>query len=152
MFDSGHRALRKGRCSQPGGIYLVTFTTADRKPLFRDTRLAMAACRGLAPGTHAEGANPVCWVLMPDHFHALVQLGGATSLPRWVQRLKALATMECHRDGGAPVRVWSRAFHDHALRQEEDVSATARYVLANPIRAGLVDDVLSWPYWDANWL
>jgi REP element-mobilizing transposase RayT len=112
----------------------------------------MAACRGLSSGTCADGANPICWVLMPDHFHALVQLGDATSLARWVQRLKALATMECHRVEGATARVWSRAFHDHALRQEEDVLGTARYVLNNPVRAGLVDDLMRYPYWDANWL
>jgi hypothetical protein len=36
--------------------------------------------------------------------------------------------------------------------REEDVSATARYVLNNPIRAGLVEDLMCYPYWDASWL
>ena len=112
----------------------------------------MHACRGLSSGARADGANPICWTLMPDHFHALVQLGGATSLTRWVQRLKALATMECHRVAGAPKNIWSRAFHDYALRAEEDIRATARYVLNNPIRAGLVGDLMCYPYWDASWL
>lgn len=89
---------------------------------------------------------------MPDHFHGLVQLGETTSLTRWVQRLKALATMECHRAMPKSDRIWAKAFHDHALRQEEDVQKTARYILNNPIRAGLIDDLMLYPYWDANWL
>ncbi|HXS73793.1 MAG TPA: transposase [Rhodanobacteraceae bacterium] len=128
MFEPGHRALRKGRACQPGGIYLITFTTAGRNPLFRDSALAMVACGALDSASNAEDAASVCWVLMPDHFHALVQLGEATSLTRWVQRLKALATRECHRAIPASDRIWSKAFHDHALREEEDVLATARYV------------------------
>jgi len=28
----------------------------------------------------------------------------------------------------------------------------ARYIVANPIRAGLVDNIGQYPYWDAVWL
>lgn len=51
-----------------------------------------------------------------------------------------------------PVPVWSRAFHDHAVRREEDLDAMARYVIGNPVRAGLAADVMGYPYWDAAWL
>jgi len=30
--------------------------------------------------------------------------------------------------------------------------AVARYVVANPVRAGLADSVLAYPYWNAVWL
>lgn len=50
------------------------------------------------------------------------------------------------------MRVWQRGFHDRALRQEEDLIATARYVVANPLRAGLVDRIGDYPWWDAVWL
>jgi hypothetical protein len=85
---------------------------------------------------------------MPDHFHALVQLGEATSLTRWVQRLKALATMECHRVAGAPKNIWSRAFHDYGKKTYR----LGALCLDNPIRAGLVEDLMCYPYWDASWL
>ena len=43
-------------------------------------------------------------------------------------------------------------YHDHALRQEEDLRAVARYIIANPVRAGLVERIGDYPHWDAAWL
>jgi REP element-mobilizing transposase RayT len=48
--------------------------------------------------------------------------------------------------------VWSKAFHDHALRKEEDIVATARYIVSNPIRAGLVAHIGEYSLWDAVWI
>ena len=41
----GHRALRKGRYSQPNGIYLVTTVTEQRIPWFQVHRCQPATCR-----------------------------------------------------------------------------------------------------------
>ena len=48
--------------------------------------------------------------------------------------------------------VWQPGFHDHAVRSGEDVVAIARYVVANPLRAGLVRSVGDYPFWNAKWL
>ena len=48
--------------------------------------------------------------------------------------------------------VWMPGFHDHALRHERDILPSARYIVANPLRAGLVDRLGRYPYWDAVWL
>ena len=42
--------------------------------------------------------------------------------------------------------------YDHALRKDEDVKKIARYIIANPLRAGLVEKIEDYPYWDAVWL
>jgi REP element-mobilizing transposase RayT len=49
-------------------------------------------------------------------------------------------------------RLWQPGYHDHALRREEDLVATARYLVANPLRAGLVQHIGDYPLWDAVWL
>ncbi len=48
--------------------------------------------------------------------------------------------------------MWQKGFHDHAIREEEDLRAVARYVVANPVRAGLVQSVRDYPHWDARWV
>jgi hypothetical protein len=48
--------------------------------------------------------------------------------------------------------LWQRAFYDHALRKDEDVRQIARYIIANPLRRGLVKDVGDYLLWDAAWL
>ena len=147
----GHGSLRKGRHSQPGGIYLVTFTTAARRRLFADFDVACAASRTFESSATAEVAALLCWVLMPDHFHGLLRLDGARSLSQAVQRLKSRSSFACGSAGTAPP-VWARAFHDHALRRDEDVLETARYIIANPIRAGMVERAFEYPFWNAIWL
>ncbi|GGY09626.1 hypothetical protein GCM10007160_41190 [Litchfieldella qijiaojingensis] len=48
--------------------------------------------------------------------------------------------------------IWQRGYHDRAIRDEEDIRAVARYIVANPLRAGLVNDIGQYPLWDAKWL
>jgi REP element-mobilizing transposase RayT len=96
----------------------------------------------------SEDADLLCWVLMPDHFHGLIKLHGERTLSRCVHRLKSQST----RASGDAGQIWARAYHDHAVRKEEDVHALARYVIANPVRAGLVESVLEYPFWNAGWL
>jgi len=38
------------------------------------------------------------------------------------------------------------------LRNDEDLLDVARYVVANPVRAGLVPRVGDYPFWNAVWL
>ncbi|MBS0381161.1 MAG: transposase [Proteobacteria bacterium] len=150
--SQGHKALRKGRGSERGRIYHVTFATVNRTPWFHDPATAMAACRTFAPSIAAADAEWMCWVLMPDHFHGLLRLHGSQDLSRCVQRLKGRATVACHAALGRQAAIWARGFHDHAMRRDEDVWAAARYIVANPERAGLVADAMQYPYWNAEWL
>jgi hypothetical protein len=48
--------------------------------------------------------------------------------------------------------VWQTGYHDHALRREEDIVQVSRYVVANPLRAGLVELLGDYPLWDAAFL
>jgi putative transposase len=69
-----------------------------------------------------------------------------------VQVFKNLSARRLNALRGTSGPVWQAGFHDHALRAEEDVVAVARYVVANPVRAGLVPRVGEYGLWDAKWL
>ncbi len=42
--------------------------------------------------------------------------------------------------------LWQKGLFDRALRREEDLKAMARYIVANPLRAGLVEHIGQYPY------
>ena len=147
----GHKALRHGRTSECGRIYHVTFATAGRHRWFHAPALARAACRTFLPSAEAAETRLLCWVLMPDHFHGLIQPLGSQSLSRCVQRLNGQATLAC-REVYDRAEIWSRGFHGHAMRKDEDMLATARYIVANPVRACLAPSAMQYPYWNAIWL
>jgi putative transposase len=148
----GYRALRCGRASLDGQIYLVTFTTFDRRRWFIDHEAARSACRALTDDRLWERSTLLAWVLMPDHWHGIVELGGGESLGRLMNRLKSNVARRLRLEVEGLGRVWADGFHDHAVRKEDDVVELARYVVLNPFRAGLVRRIFDYPYWDAVWL
>lgn len=94
----------------------------------------------------------LAWVLMPDHIHWLLQLGERDALPTVVARLKSATARATNRMMSRSGAVWARAYHDHALRREEDLLTAARYIVANPLRAGLAKRIGDYPFWNAVWL
>lgn len=152
LQHSGHRALRKGRISIANGVYLVTVTTLERRKLFADFG-AGCAVAGCFEDAHLLGdAKMLAWVLMPDHVHWLLQLGEQDELSVVVSRLKSASARHANRALCRTGAVWAKAFHDHALRGEDDLQDTARYVVANPLRAGLAARLGNYPFWNAVWL
>ncbi|MDQ7996226.1 MAG: transposase [Luteibacter sp.] len=150
-ISSGHSALRIGRFSEAGRIHLVTAVVWNRAPLFRDHVTARMAARAIHSPTTWLNAECLAWVLMPDHWHGIIQLGEDADLSKTIGKMKSRVTRAL-RKTGRESPVWQRAFHDRALRKEDDLKAMARYVVANPIRAGLVRRVGDYPYWDAIWV
>ena len=129
----------------------MTFTTADRIPWFQVFEFAAIMCRCLEDEVCLLDASSLCWVVMPDHLHLLLQLAEA-DLGRVVRQLKARSALRLNHEIGRKGRFWTPAFHDHRLRQEEDLRGVARYIVANPLRAGLVSRVGDYPFWNAAWL
>jgi len=147
----GCRALRKGRVSQRGGIYFITAVTDQRIPWFQDFSLARLMCRNLHHPAPLVDATNLCSVVMPDHIHMLLQLGD-TPLQRVINRLKSRSAVILNREIGRAGRFWAPGYYDHALRAEEGLKDIARYIVANPLRAGLVRRIGDYPYWNAVWL
>lgn len=69
-----------------------------------------------------------------------------------MQRIKGRSAISINRVFGNHGQLWQKGFHDRAIRKEEDLQTIARYVVANPLRANLVDKIGDYPLWDAIWL
>ncbi|ROH93218.1 transposase [Stagnimonas aquatica] len=151
-MESGQRALRRGRHSQAGQVYLLTAVTLQRQPWFRDDAAARAAARSFGSQASLGDARLLAWVLMPDHAHWLLELGERDALAQVVRRIKSFSARSANAALQRLGPVWSEAYHDHALRREEDLRAVARYIVMNPLRAGLVQRLGDYPYWNAIWL
>ncbi|GAB4292962.1 MAG: transposase [Thiohalomonadaceae bacterium] len=145
-------ALRRGRHSEPGRIYHVITATQARQPLFTDLTLGRIAISQMKAEQSAGHVVSLAWVLMPDHLHWLFTLTGKVSLDAVMQRFKGRAARAINMQRNSRSMVWQRAYYDHALRDDEDVRVIARYIVANPLRAGLVRSLGDYPLWDAIWL
>lgn len=112
---------------------------------------ARVACQIIHSNSTWGDTRLLAWVLMPDHWHGLLQLRDEP-LARVMNRFKGNVTRALHASCLMDQRIWDRGFHDHALRADEDVRQAARYIVANPIRAGFAQSALDYPYWNAVWL
>jgi REP element-mobilizing transposase RayT len=147
----GYQALRRGRASERGQIYLTTFTTHHRRPLFENATFASIACRLLVEAMAPLDSRLLAWVLMPDHWHGLIELGGNERLSDVVRRIKSDSSRRLAVGMHPGARIWAEGFHDRALRHDENVVVAARYLVLNPFRAGLVRRIADYPFWDAVW-
>lgn len=146
-------ALRKGRVSIQNQCYLVTTVTRARRPVFRDLSHGRIVVQALRYAALNGTAQTIAFVVMPDHLHWLFSLSAEIELSTIVSRMKRHTARRINRvSGTAGACLWQRGFHDHALRYDEDIRAVARYIVANPLRAGLVKCVGDYPLWDAEWL
>lgn len=149
--SSGYKTLRKGRWSVPGQIYLVTTICANRHPCFKCAKKSNVVSAKLMESGLWGDSRLLCWVLMPDHMHALIELGQERTLSALMQRVKAVSALAVQRSGGISGQFWMPGFHDRALRAEESVREAAAYILHNPVRAGLVAAPREYPYLWAVW-
>ncbi len=77
---------------------------------------------------------------MPDHLHALL------SFPPSSCRFQTIISNWKRWTATDLGIVWQRDFFEHRLRADESRKEKADYILANPVRAGLVQEAKEWPY------
>jgi REP element-mobilizing transposase RayT len=149
-LSASHR-LRIGRYAEQNRIYLLTANTHKREPVFRDFTLGRMVVHQFQQAQDQGFADSLAWVVMPDHFHWLVQLQKG-SLGELMCQTKSLSARTVNAAAGRTGSLWQQGYHDHSLRQEESLVRVARYVVANPLRAGLVKRLGDYPLWDAIWI
>lgn len=144
--------LRKGRLSIPGQIYFITTVTSHRQPFFHCFQTGRLVISEMRRVENQNRLSSLAWVLMPDHLHWLFALRDGNDLSKTIKTFKAASARHANEFLGRNGALWQRAFYDHALRQDEDIKHIARYIIANPLRAGLVKNIGDYPLWDAVWL
>jgi len=143
--------LRKGRFSEAGRPYLITTVTHDRRPLFCDWRVGRLLVAELRAATENRHAETMAWVVMPNHLHWLMA-PDSEPVDAVIRRVKSHSARTINQHMGTTGPLWQKGYHDHALRKDEDIRAVARYIIANPLRAGIVTQIGDYPLWDATWL
>jgi putative transposase len=125
--------------------YSLTFCTNGREQHFTAaTAVDLARKHILRAATETQFVI-IVYCFMPDHLHLLVE--GQTESSdgkRFIARAKQYSAFyfkQAYRKA-----LWQRYGYEHVLRDDEVTSVVARYILENPIRAGLVQRVEDYPF------
>ena len=119
--------------------YFVTLCTADRHPLFLESRIAKTLEEEME-FRRAKEIRLFCYCIMPDHLHMLFSLADyPKTLQDWVsafKRFTAKRIFELYE-----VRpLWQKNFYERIVRKEESIPDIAAYILHNPVRKGIVSN------------
>ena len=148
--QNGSKLLRKGRASLKNQHYLITTTVFERKPVFIQAKAAEIVLNSLHWCEKRGKIVLDAAVVMPDHLHFVMSLRSG-SLAQLMQSLKGYTAYKINELLIKKGAFWQQHYHDHAVRQEEDLNAVVLYTLNNPVRAGLVADFHDFPFWYCRW-
>ena len=166
---SGYKTYRKRRSLRLRGFdyrtprpYHLTWGTVHRKAALNNRELVVSLIESLEAEANDAGILVYAYCFMPEHVHLLLSPEGMSpegmppegvpsergkDVVQFVQAYKSRTTQLFWRMGNRG-KLWQHGFYDHILRQEENIKQVARYILDNPVRRGLVDGFLEYPFRD----
>jgi len=80
-----------------------------------------------------------CFVVMPNHVHALFRLAPGIPLSDVLQSWKSFTAKEINKHTGSSGTVWQRDYFDRIIRDRDHEENVIRYIEKNPERARLGD-------------
>jgi putative transposase len=129
--------------------YFLTIATYRRVHRFTDSSVVELAVSQFLRVATDERVELLAYCLMPDHVHLLVSArSAATDLQRFVRLAKQRSGYLFLRLRGQ--RLWQESYYERVLRRTDDLAAVIAYIVANAVRAGLVDEPVRYPYWGSQ--
>ena len=117
--------------------FFWTICTYMRRPYFETAAVVGPVQSHFFQATESADVAILAYCFMPDHLHLSLQGRANASKVEWsVIRAKQLSGYWFQRHHGG--RLWQKSSWDRLLRPEEDPAGVIRYIVANPVRAGLV--------------
>jgi len=84
--------------------------------------------------------------IMPNHVHMVFSTD--RPLPELLRSLKGYTSRRANRILNRKGRFWQEEGYDHVVRGEEELERILRYVVNNPVKAGLVERPEQWMWTD----
>ncbi|XAM00891.1 transposase [Phycisphaeraceae bacterium D3-23] len=100
---------------------------------------------------HIDSGDPKFYrlwaaVVMPDHVHLLLRLNPGVALPRVMKGIKGVSAKRVNDLRQTHGSLWQDESYDRIMRDTDEGMEKAEYLLANPVRAGLVEAGGSYPF------
>jgi putative transposase len=134
----------------PDGIYHVTARGVNRSAIFVDDEDRVLFLRLLAESAASFAWRCHVFCLMSNHYHLVVETL-RDRLSAGLQRLNGVYAQRFNLRHKRTGHLFGDRFHAWLLDDEDHFRETCRYVLRNPVRAGLCRTASEWP-WSARTL
>lgn len=152
-------ARLKGYDYSQNGMYFVTICTKDHKEFFGEVIGGEMKLNVIGNIVEKEWLQtPIIrpyifldkWVIMPNHFHGIIEINNSVETPRWgvlkpnetphrgvstlgsiINQIKSVCTKKIQKAGYSDF-AWQSRFYDHIIRDEESLNKIREYIRINP--------------------
>ena len=136
---------RQLRCELPDGVFHVTTLGVDETGIYRDDvdRVAFLRLLKLCVERFEWLVHVFC--LMTTHYHLIVETT-TEELSRGLHLLNGAHALRFNKRHGRKGHLFGDRFASWVIEGDEYFEAACRYVLENPVRAGLCERPSEWPW------
>ncbi len=125
--------------------YSLTFCTDWKRHLFVTPAAVELVLSQFLRVADKERFSILAYCFMPDHVHLLIEgLRDDSNARKFIVKSKQCSAHAHAKEFGT--RLWQPWGYEHVLRDDESAVTTARYILENPVRAGLAKAVTEYPF------
>jgi REP element-mobilizing transposase RayT len=144
--EKGSKELRKGRFSTTELPYFITICSYKKAKITSEEifKASRKAFNWLKENNYIQ---LICFVVMPDHLHAVFQLTGEKSLSEVISNFKISVYKQVKHIHD---KLWQKDFFDHRIRKNEQLFQIIFYCYNNPYKAGIISQEEDYPYWYCN--
>jgi len=119
--------------------------TFERRAYFTDNRTVDVIRAELLRTASAYDVEVIAYCFMPDHLHVVIE--GMTENADLLKFTAMFRQRSGHQYRSVHGEyLWQEGYVDRFLREDEATLDVVRYVVANPLRAGLCRDVREYPF------
>ncbi len=133
------------RLEHPGALWHVTCRGNERRSIFRDDRDRKVFLSLLAEAISLFGWRLHAYVLMGNHYHLLLETP-EPNLSRGMHRLNSIYSQLFNKRHDRVGHLLQGRFHAILIEKERHLLELVRYLVLNPVRAGLVENAREWPW------
>lgn len=130
-------------------IFFVTVNLRRRSKVFAPAEYPLIA-EVLDEARRRLGFLLCGYVLMPDHWHALIWTGYPLTVSQVIHDVKKVSARRLQRRRGADGPFWQHQFWDRFVRHEKEFCDRLQYMHLNPVRKGLVAEPGGWRWSSYN--
>jgi putative transposase len=122
---------------EPSAAYFITSVTYNRQPFFQDHTASRLLLITLQYYKYYLDYRLYAFVIMPDHFHMLLQPAHEYPLPTIMNKVKGNFSNKYNRLKGRQGTVWQAGYYDEGIRDYQGLIKRIEYIHNNPVRAQL---------------
>ena len=143
MSDPHSKNLRLHRLSNVSSNFFVTKSLRPKKPVL-NSELRQVIVDAFAFALQSKRIYLRAFVVMPDHWHALIGLREPWTLPKFMHSLMSHVGANTSTHLTKHQTAWQDGYYETLIKTARQVTYVALYIEENPVKKGLVSTPEEW--------